>query len=140
MKIIDIIFTDPEKSAIKVLFEGNLIEVHSWQPESENMIDLQGWTETDIEESSINFERREQEAIEKQEMYLKALEGGKLTEMNLLSTIQKKWTKEELFELKLAIFELDEVKAYKGRKEKSAMRKSEDLVEILHYLYLIRQK
>ena len=41
MKIIDIIFTDPEKSAIKVLFEGNLIEVHTWQPESENMIDLQ---------------------------------------------------------------------------------------------------
>ena len=139
MSIQNILFCDTEKTAIKVYFEDGRIEVHSWMPESETMIDLDGWTETDIEEASILFDRAEAEAREKRDMYLKALEGGKLTEMNLLSVIQKEWTKEELFELKLAIFELDEVKAFKGRKEKSAMRKSEDLVEILHYLWVIRQ-
>ena len=71
-------------------------------------------------------------------MFFEAIGQGKLTEMNLISILEKEWTKEELFELKLAIFELPEVKAFKGRKEKSAIRKSDDLVEILHYLWVIR--
>ena len=49
MKINDIMFVDSNKTAIKVLFEDGSIEVHSWQPESGNMIDLQGWSEADIE-------------------------------------------------------------------------------------------
>lgn len=137
-KIKDIIFTDENKTMINIAREDGSFELHTWQPQSKSMIDLEGWTETDIEESTVNFNIRELEAREKMNLYFDALGQGKFTQMNLLEIISKEWSKEELFELKLAIFELPEVKEFKGRKEKSAMRKSVDLVEILHYLYLIR--
>lgn len=56
-----------------------------------------------------------------------------------LETIEKVNT-EELFKLKLEIFEKEEVQNSENREMRSAIRKSKDAIELLHYYWMIKNE
>lgn len=135
MKIDNIIFTDSSKSLIKVFYDTGVVEVHTYESTG---LDLTEWSERDIEDATVAYSRKETEFYDKMNEYVEAMQNGFILDNNLAVLATKEWDKEELFDLKLKVFELDIVKDCKNRSHKSAIRKSDNLWEIFYFLWKIR--
>jgi hypothetical protein len=132
-EIKNVIFVDGNKTTVKIFYDDHL-EVRTWDPKDP---DLKDWDEADIEMASHDFMNRELSISENFEKFMRG--EGVLIGNHLALLLTKVLSKEELFELKVAILELEYVKASRKRSIKSQIRKSSDLMELFHLVYLLRE-
>jgi len=137
MKIANILFVDTEKTLVKVIHEDSTADIMSYE---KGMKKLGGWSEFDIEKATHEFYESELKAAQMVRNSNLAAEDPNNKTVNLKNLLSTEFDKGELFELKLSIFDLVEVKASKKRSLKSRLRKSKDLVEILFCLQSIRDE
>ena len=131
MKITNIIFVDTGKTLAKIFNEDGTADIVSYDKKDKRFV---GWKEYDIEKAPNDFNNAE---LREKATEIK-ISVDDITDLDITGILDLKPTKNQLFELKLKMFDLPEVKLCKKRSIKSTLRKSNDLTEIFHCLHEIR--
>jgi len=143
----NIIFADYEKTSIKIFYKDGRIEVKSYNPDDDVVKEVLGQTtEFDVEVNTYEFAKKEAAARKKFEDYILKRNDVKIEirEVPVERTVEKslkevvhsilenKYSKEELFDLKVEILELLEIT---DKSIKTKIRKSKDVLEILALIH-----
>lgn len=139
-KVYAVRFTSEEKDTIIVTNELLNADIWSWNPDLPECQDLieQGWNEEKIEEATLIFIRNETKQRERFEQFLELEENFYVGTLKTEHILKASISENDLFKLKMSVFELEEVKNNKDRLIKSKIRKSKDPVEIFALLHKIR--
>lgn len=140
MEIKDCIFTEEKDSAnqqIKVFYDDK-VEFHAFNLDDPIVLEIvnkAGGIDT-IESNTRNFLRKSEKELMMYEKFKKHM----VLADDLSFIFTKKYDQETLFNLKIWLFELPEVEASENNELKKIIRLSNDLVEIIGALYLIRKE
>lgn len=139
MKVENVIFIDADKTAVKVFYDNGKIEVKSYNADDlEQFSLLNNMSEYEIERATAKFLQDEAEALQQYRKYIEDYESGLSVLGDVKSIISREYDMNDLFEMKLAAFELEEVKTSKDRKLKVSLRKAKDVFELFHIIHLLR--
>lgn len=150
-KIVTIHWMDESKTAIRVIREDGNHSIHGFNiqdPVIKEMVDNYGIEKIDADTDHISERQAKWEATVKLvQNRLEAVnwDSEKLFGSTTVSTpiseqIWEEIDPEELFKIKLKIFDDATIKDVMTREEKSQIRKSTDIVEILGVYYQVREK
>lgn len=145
----NVIFLDDTKTAIKVIYDTGSAQVMSWPSQNEELADF---TEAAIELNTNEYLKRESWQAQQFDAFMQVVaENGGLDNVDFTEIVNptsssitpselltKEFTKEELFEYKLAVFELPEVKDAAAKSFRPSIRKAKDLVEVMYWLHKCR--
>lgn len=142
----NVIFLDDTKTAVKVIYSDAPAQIVSWPTENKELSDF---TESAIELNTSEFLKKESWQAQQFDAFMKIVaEKGGLDNIDFTSNTSetvnasdiftKELSKEVLFEYKLAVFELPEVKATAAKSFRPHIRKAKDLVEIMYWLHQCR--
>lgn len=125
-----VIFLDEDKSTIQVWWDDETSDIHTYI--RDDLKFLKDFSEIDIEEATIVHRRLESDRAARFEQFMS---GEAVSDP--ANILKAELTKEQLFALKISVFEDDAVRAA-DRKTKATIRKSEDIVELFYYLHKLR--
>ena len=149
--IIEAIFIDEEATSVRITFQNDeketVQEVCTVDPSIPMFQDLMKLTTLEeIDEDTIEHTKNRIEEWKQFEAFRDSLTGDPAPAPiivddtawgldNLLDTITTNFTKEDLFTLKLQIFESEVVKNSKDRETRSLIRKASTPLEVLSHYY-----
>jgi len=138
-KITSAIFLDTEKTAVKVFFKNGEIEIFGYDeksPEIQNL--LKQISEEQIERTTIDYQREEGAMYTALQAMIKG--EGVLYVSDIASAFYGETDVDEndLFQLKIKIFEEPGISESKNRTLKSKIRKSKSFYDTLKYYFELK--